>query len=218
MARATAADLSMLARLRAGDESALIELVYRYQPALLRLALVFVPNRALAAEVVQETWTGMLEGIAHFEGQCRINTWIFGILIQRARRRAIRASRPVPVSALRHSEWEIESAIDLARLHLDGGSADSRSDRHDGTAERLIGRGAMDCLKLALHRLPPHLRAVVTLRDIEGLDSGEVCRLLGISEANQEVGLQRARSRLRRALDKHLAGVQAVVGRRSAKG
>jgi len=123
----------------------------------------------LAEEVVQQTWAGVLEGIAHFEGQCRINTWIFGILIERARR--IREARSVPFSDLRHSGWEIEPEIDLARLHLEGGSADSGSDRHDGTAERPVGREAMDSLKLAVHRLPPHLRAVVMLRDIEGLDS-----------------------------------------------
>jgi RNA polymerase sigma-70 factor (ECF subfamily) len=101
--RATAADLSLLARLRAGDEAALVELVYGYQAALLRLAMVFVENRALAEEVVQETWTGVLEGIAYFEGHCRIKTCIFGILIKRARLRVIRDARSVPFSSLRHS-------------------------------------------------------------------------------------------------------------------
>ncbi len=198
---ATAADLSLLARLRAGDEYALIELVYRYQAALLRLALVFVSNRALAQEVVHETWTAMLEGIPNFEGHCRINTWIFGILIKRARLRLIREARSVRFSALKHSEWEIEPAIDLARLHLHGEEADPKSNRHDDAAERIIERETVVCLKQALHRLPPHLRVVVTLRDIEGLDAGEVCHLLGIDQANQEARLRRARSRLRRAVD-----------------
>ncbi len=214
--RVTGSELSALARLRAGDECALVELVYRYQPALLRLAMVFVQNRALAEEVVQETWTGVLEGIAHFEGQCRIKTWIFGILIKRARLRATHEARSVPFSVLRQSEWEIQPAIDLARLHLDVASAGSKSDRHDDMAEKLIEREAMGCLRQALERLPPHLHAVVTLRDIEGLDSDEVCHLLGIGETNQEARLQRARARLRRALDKHAAGTQTVIRRKNA--
>ena len=215
-ARATAADLSFLARIGAGDESALVELVYQYQPALLRLALIFVDNRALAEEVVHETWTGVLERIAYFEGQCTIKAWIFGILVQRARRRVIREARSVPLSSARHSAWEIEPAIDLAPLGFEGDSADSKGERRDATAEKLIEREPMRCLRHALQRLPPRLRAVVTLRDIEGLDSAEVGQLLGIGEATQQARLQRARSSLRRALDKHLLEMQAVPGSRNA--
>ncbi len=191
VARETDSDLSLLERLRTGDQLALADLVERHHHSLLRLASVFLRNRASAEEVVQETWMAVLKATASFEGRSRIKTWIFRILIRRAQTRLIREARSIPFSALRRSRLETEEISPPC---------------YEKTPEKqVIERETMRCLKLALERLPIHLRAVVTLRDIEGLDSGEVCNLLGISDATQRVRLHRARSRLRAALKRHLA-------------
>ena len=191
VARETDSDLSLLERLRTGDGLALADLVERHHHSLLRLASVFLRNRASAEEVVQETWMAVLKATASFEGRSRIKTWIFRILIRRAQTRLIREARSIPFSALRRSRLETEEISPPC---------------YEKTPEKqVIERETMRCLKLALERLPIHLRAVVTLRDIEGLDSGEVCNLLGISDATQRVRLHRARSRLRAALKRHLA-------------
>ncbi len=191
VARETDSDLSLLERLRTGDQLALADLVERHHHSLLRLASVFLRNRASAEEVVQETWMAVLKATASFEGRSGIKTWIFRILIRRAQTRLIREARSIPFSALRRSRLETEEISPPC---------------YEKTPEKqVIERETMRCLKLALERLPIHLRAVVTLRDIEGLDSGEVCNLLGISDATQRVRLHRARSRLRAALKRHLA-------------
>src|SRR5258707_4408678 len=190
VARETDSDLSLLERLHTGDQLALAELVERHHHSLLRLASVFLRNRASAAEVVQETWMAVLKATASFEGRSRIKTWIFRILIRRARTRPIREPRSIPFSALTRSRLETEEILPPC---------------YENPEKQLIESETMRCLKSALERLPIHSRAVVTLRDIEGLDSGEVCNLLGISDATQRVRLHRARSRLRAALKRHLA-------------
>jgi len=193
----TSSDQLLLERVRAGDELALADLVERHQHSLLRLALVFLRDRASAEEVVQETWVAVLKGVAAFEGRSSVKSWIFRILIRRAQTRLIREARSIPLSALRRSRLETESVVDLA-------SEEILPPCYDNPEKQLIERETMRCLKLALERLPIHLRVVVSLRDIEGLDSGEVCKLLAISESAQRVRLHRARSRLREALKIHL--------------
>ena len=190
----TASDLFLLERLRTGDELALADLVGRHHLSLLRLALMFVRNRASAEEVVQETWMAVLKKITGFEGRSSLKTWIFRILIHRAQTRLIREARSTPFSTFRRSRLETEIFP----------PCDNRNPE-----KQLVERETMRCLKQALEQLPIPLRAVVTLRDIEGLESGEVCSLLGIGEGTQRVRLHRARSRLRAALRRHLADESA---------
>ncbi len=204
--RASSTDLSLVARLRAGEESALIELVRRYHGALLRLALVFLPNRASAEEVVQDTWTCVVDGLASFEGRSSLKTWICRILTNRAKTRLIREARSVPFSALGDSESDVP-AVDPARFFPNGRWAEPPRRWTDETPEKLLmQKDAMACLDRALQELPASQRAVVTLRDVEGLDSDEVCNVLDIRETNQRVLLHRGRSKLRRALEEHLNG------------
>jgi RNA polymerase sigma-70 factor (ECF subfamily) len=205
-AQASSTDLSLVARLRAGEASALIELVRRYNGVLLRLALVFLPNQSIAEEVVQDTWASVIEGHGSFEGRSSLKTWICRILTNRAKTRLMREVRSVPFSALRSSDSD-EPAVDPARLSSDGQWAEPPRSWNDDTPEKaLMEKEAMGCLEQALQQLPATQRAVVTLRDIEGLDSDEVCNVLDIRETNQRVLLHRGRSMLRRALEEHLIG------------
>ncbi len=191
----------------AGDEQAFTALVRRYQGHLLRLALVFVANRETAEEVVQETWLGVLNGLPTFEGRSALKTWIFRILINRARTRGSREARSLPLASLNQPESEGEPAVDPARFGPDGMWADPPRPWREETPESLLLRGeAIASLQKAITELPPNLRAVVTLRDIEGLSSEDTCNALEISETNQRVLLHRARAKLRAALEKHFVG------------
>ena len=198
---ALADDAALLVALRNGDEKAFVALVDRYHAGMLRVALSYVPSREAAEDVVQETWLGVLNGIDRFEQRSSLKTWIFRILVNRARTRGERESRTRPFSSLER-EGE-EPSVDPERFRRDGfwsapPTAHSLPEDHVVMAE--IGRQ----LLAAVDALSPAQRLVITLRDIEGLPAGEVCDLLGLSESNQRVLLHRARSKARAALERVL--------------
>jgi RNA polymerase sigma-70 factor, ECF subfamily len=194
-------EVDLVNRLRAGDEAAFTALVEAHHGALIRLALAFVPERGAAEEVVQDTWIGVLRGLPAFEGRASLKTWIFRILVNRARTRGVRESRFVPLSPAQE-----DGADDLAgRFDAAGGWAHPPSPWADDSPEGLLLRGeVLDLLQAEIERLPAAQRAVLTLRDIEGIPSGEVCNVLAISETNQRVLLHRARTRVRAALERHV--------------
>jgi RNA polymerase sigma-70 factor, ECF subfamily len=203
--RAAPRDLAILECLRAGDEGAFTALVDEHHGTLVRLALVFVSSRAVAEEVVQETWVGVLNGLGDFQGRSSLKTWIFRILTNRAKTRGVREGRSVPFSALGDGDEDREPAVDPSRFQSNGrwASPPRRWDRD--TPERLAMRQqAVHKLKDAIDLLPPNQRAVLVLRDVDGLGSGEVCNVLEISETNQRVLLHRARSRLRSVLEDYV--------------
>ncbi len=201
-ARASSQDRALVDRLLAGDEAAFSFLIERYHAPLIRLALLFVSSRAVAEEVVQETWVAVLDGLRAFEGGSSLKTWIFRILTNRAKTRGVREGRSLPFSSLSDPESDREPAVDPARFQPSGAWAEPPQRWDDETPERLLLRQeAIQCLEKAIAELPPNQRAVVTLRDVEGLESSEVCNVLEISETNQRVLLHRARARLRRALE-----------------
>ncbi len=193
--------------LRRGDEAAFTELVLLYHAPLRRLALSYVRAAAVADEVVQETWIGVIRGIDSFEGRSSLKTWIFRILTNTAKTRAEREARTVPLSALAPGEHEDEPAVDPSRF------LDQQHARWPGhwacpparwdelPEEHLTGRETLRALKAAVEALPPMQRQVIVLRDIEGWEAEEVCELLSLSEANQRVLLHRARSKVRQALE-----------------
>ena len=192
--------------LRRGDEAAFETLVERYHAPLRRFALTFVRSAAVADEVVQETWLGVLRGIERFEGRSSLKTWIFQILTNTAKTRAEREGRCVPLSSLATAGYD-EPAVDPTRF-LDeqharwpGHWAAPPSRWNEIPEEALFGHETLDALKDAIAGLPETQRRVIELRDVEGWSSQEVCELLGLSEANQRVLLHRARSKVRQALE-----------------
>lgn len=207
-ARASGEDLALVRRLVAGDEAAFASLVDRYHARLLRLAMAFVADRSTAEEVVQDTWIGVIDGLPTFEGRSALKTWVFRILTNRAKTRGVRDARAVPFSSLGNPDREHEPAVDPARFQPNGMWANPPRRWDDDTPEKLLmGQETLRRFEEEIARLPPKQRAVVTLRDVEELDSHEVCNILEISETNQRVLLHRARSKLRRALEEYLGGV-----------
>ena len=202
------ADAVLLEGLRAGNEAAFTELVDRYSSSMLRVARMYVPSQAVAEEVVQETWLGVLTGLERFEGRSSLKTWLFRILVNRARTRGERERRTVPFATLAGREAEGEDPAVGPERFL---PADhdrwphhwaSPPERWDESPERsLQSAETLRVVRDAIEQLPPMQRLVITMRDLEGWDSEEVRNALDISETNQRVLLHRARSKVRTALE-----------------
>ena len=190
-------DDDLLARLRNGDEAAFAELVAEYDGALRRVARSFVRTDAAADDVVQETWLGVIRGLDRFEGRSSLRTWIFSILVNQARTRAVRDARSVPFSSLEEDDGP---TVDPGAFGPDGHwrSSPPRLDADPETG--LLSAELREHLLAAIDELPHRQRAVITLRDVVGLSSAEVRDLLEVSEGNQRVLLHRARAKVRAAL------------------
>lgn len=181
-------------------------LVTRQQDRLIRMALRHVANRETAEEVVQETWLAVINGLDGFEGRSSLHAWICAILLHKAKDRGVREKRQRPFSDFECEDDEHGDAIDPCRLrqHRDwaGHSAGFLHPCEDRTPESLlVSRQAMACLERAIEALPNHLKEVLILRDAQGVETGEVCRRLNISESNLYVRLHRARERVRMAVE-----------------
>jgi RNA polymerase sigma-70 factor (ECF subfamily) len=192
-------DEELLRRLRAGDEGAFVTLVERHNGPMLRLALSFVPSRAVAEEVVQDTWLAALRGLGAFESRSSLKTWLFTILVNRARTTGVREARSVPIG-------DAGPVVDASRFGPDGGWAVPPEHWIEDAEDRIDAVKLSDLLRVVLDTLPARQREVVLLRDVEELSSADVCEVLAISEANQRVLLHRGRARLRQALESELGG------------
>ena len=190
-------DAGLVRALRAGDEEAFATLVERVHPGMVRLALGYVPSRAVAEEVAQEAWIGLLRGLDGFEGRSSVRTWLYRIVVNRA------------ISAGRHERRHL--AVDDSGFEDDHGPftpdgwwATPPVHWADAAVERIAAYDIADRIRAVIGQLPPGQRQVVTLRDVEGLSSAEVCTILGITDGNQRVLLHRARARLRALLEREV--------------
>jgi RNA polymerase sigma-70 factor (ECF subfamily) len=207
---ASAGDLALVDKLRAGDEQAFMMLVEQHQAAMLRIARMYVSSRAVAEEVVQEAWLGILKGLESFEGRSSLRTWMFRIVANIAKTRGQREGRSVPFSALAGDDdgagadpaW-FRDAADPFPGHWRTPPADWRGVPEDV----LLGDETIRAVGRAIAELPPMQAEVIRLRDVLGWTSEEVRNALDLSETNQRVLLHRARSRVRRALDGYLSEV-----------
>jgi RNA polymerase sigma-70 factor, ECF subfamily len=201
-------DSELVAALRAGDEEAFRMLVREWHAPLLRVAQIFVPSRAIAEDVVQETWLRVLGALDRFEGRSSLKTWVFRILVNTAKTRAQREGRVLPFSALHDPGRIPEAAVDSDRFRPED------DERFPGgwltpppelPEERLLAAETLEVIGKAIEALPATQRSVITLRDVEGWTSEEVRNALDITEVNQRVLLHRARSKVRQALEDYLA-------------
>jgi RNA polymerase sigma-70 factor, ECF subfamily len=205
-------DLHVVQALLEGDEAAFVNLVEQYQSSLLRLALTFVPSHAVAEEVVQETWIGVLNGLSRFEGRSSLKTWIFRILTNQAKTRGVRERRSVPFSSLAGPDDDtFEAAVEAVRFRASGEfaghwSTPPRPWEQDTPEALLLSGEARARIQEAIDALPPNQRQVITMRDIEGWSAAEVCNTLEVTETNQRVLLHRARAKVRRAIEHYVDG------------
>ena len=203
----TVDETALILALRDGDEAAFAQLVDQHTPSLLRVAGGYVPTREIAEEVVQETWIALLKGIDNFEGRSSLRTWLFTVMINIAKTRGVRERRDADAAIAAFtggtvSPARFRGADDPYPGHWRQGDEPSPfPETPEGSA---LGNELVDVASRALHALPDKQRIVVTLRDMLGFDSAEVCELLDISIANQRVLLHRGRAAVRQVLEDYL--------------
>jgi RNA polymerase sigma-70 factor (ECF subfamily) len=203
-------DAQVVRALREGDDAAFAALAREYHASLLRVAQIYVSSRAVAEEVVQETWIGVLNGLERFEGRSSLKTWIFRILTNIAKTRAQREGRTLPFSALQRPGAVPEAAVEPDRFRSPDDPAwpghwSAPPSEWNAPEERLLGGEVRGVVEQAIEQLPPSQRAVISLRDVEGWPAEDVCNALSVTETNQRVLLHRARSKVRRALEDYFS-------------
>jgi len=205
-------EAGLVQALQGGDEAVFSSVMDWYSGSLLRLAMAYVPSRAVAEEVVQETWMGVLEGIGRFESRSSFKTWLFRILTNRAKTRGTRERRYEPLGLVGSNSEGEEGPSREDTLFVTEGSGkgqwiDPPQDWDPDTPERaLLSKECRAVIEEAIQDLPDKQRQVITLRDVEGMSSEEICNILDISETNQRVLLHRARTKVRRVLDPYVRG------------
>jgi RNA polymerase sigma-70 factor (ECF subfamily) len=209
-------EIALLARLRQGEEGAFDELVMRHHSALIRMAMGYVADREVAEEVVQDTWMAVIEGFGRFEGRSSLRTWIFGIMIHKAKDRGVREKRHTTFSSFESVDDDGDETVDPSRFHQSGEWAGHwifpPQPWDDQTPEKLLAsQQAVDAMNRAIETLPRVLKDVLILRDVEGVDANEVCEILKITATNLYVRLHRARERVRQAVDTYLEVRQSAV-------
>jgi RNA polymerase sigma-70 factor (ECF subfamily) len=193
-------DEELVRRLRDGDEATFAALVDREHGRLVRLAMVFVPSRAVAEEVAQDTWVAAINGLDRFEGRSSLRTWLYRIVVNRARTTGVRETRTVPRAALEGDDGSIEGESFAA----DGSWSVPPDHWLEEAEDRIAAAEMVGRVRNAIEVLPPGQREVVTLRDVDGLSSKDVCDVLGVTAGNQRVLLHRGRAAVRRVLDAEL--------------
>jgi RNA polymerase sigma-70 factor, ECF subfamily len=201
-------DARLVEGLRAGDEAAFAAVMRMYGAGMLRVAQIYVSSRAVAEEVVQEAWLGVLRGIGRFQGHSSLKTWLFRIVANTAKTRGVREARSLPFSAL--GDDAREPTVDPERFlgageRFPGHWAVPPESWARVPEERLLAEETMDVIRREVERLPAAQRAVITLRDIEGFSAEEVCNALDLTETNQRVLLHRARAKVRSALEEYMS-------------
>jgi len=213
-------DPAFLARLRAGDERAYRQLIRRFHASLVSVANSIIGSRAQAEEVVQDAWLAVFNSISRFEGRSSLATWLFSIVLNRARTRASREARLVGLPGILGGAEGSERAVDVTEFQPDGHWVEAPRLWDELNPERVVsGKQLWAHVQEAIERLPAGQRAVIVLRDMEGREAEEACALLGISAENQRVLLHRARGRIRKTIDTLIAGsasAPAVAASRTA--
>jgi RNA polymerase sigma-70 factor (ECF subfamily) len=201
----------LLDALRRGDEDAFARLVGTHHASLRRVARLYVRNAAIADEVVQDTWLGVIRGIWAFEGRSSLKTWIFRILVNRARTRAVREGRSAPFADTPFTASGAEPEPSVTPEPSTGRRAPPPLDPASSPERSLLTKELGERLRAVIDALPPNLRIVLWLRDVEGWSSDEVCSALAIQETNQRVLLHRARGRARAALEPYFEAARGVA-------
>ena len=193
---------ALVEALVARDEGAFQWLVRKHWPGMMRVATGLLGNKSLAAEVVQETWETVIREIAKFRQEASLSTWIYRILVNRARRIGKKEARSIPMSSFRSRDDEQGPVRDADEFAANGRwKSPVHGWRMIDPQNEAINREGVALLAKGLEQLPERQKIVVTLRDVEGLGSKEVCEMLHITEANQRLLLHRGRTRLRRMLE-----------------
>ncbi len=192
-------DAELLERLLKGDEKAFVEIVQRYHESLVRVARYYVNTEASAEDCAQDTWIAVLRGVERFEGRSSFKTWLFHILVNRARTTGVKEHRVVPTDPTLP-----ERAVSASRFNQGGMWLEPPVPFTETIESGIVNEPIIRLVHESIARLPETARAVVTLRDVEGLSTTEVAEMLGLSEANVRVILHRGRARIRSEVETNM--------------
>jgi len=200
-------DAELVARLRAGDQAAFAALLDSWSPGMLRAARAYVASDEAAEDVVQETWLAIIRGVDRFEGRSSLRTWAYRILVNLARRQGVKDSRTVAWPSLDPEDFG--PTVDPGRFQGPGDPQPGHWRRFPmawpSAETEVVSAEVRHVIEAALADLPHRQRVVITLRDVDGYGSGEVCSILEISAVNQRVLLHRARAAVRGRLEEYYA-------------
>jgi RNA polymerase sigma-70 factor, ECF subfamily len=206
----------LIAAILDGDETAFNWLVKRHWGGMMRVSRGILGNESLASEVVQETWEAVFKGLGSFRGESSLSTWIFRILVNRARRTGKKEAREIPFSGMRAQGAEEDRGELVDEFTSKGGwSSPVHGWSFYDPQQEAINREGLRLVAKGLEKLPENQRVVVAMRDVEGIDSEEVCEMLGLSQANQRQLLHRGRTKLRQMLEAVEKNAGIVKKRRS---
>jgi RNA polymerase sigma-70 factor (ECF subfamily) len=200
----TADESALIVALRAGDHSAFALLVDEHTPAMMRVARGYMSDDVIAEEVVQATWLALVKGVSKFEGRSSLRTWLFVVMTNIAKARGIHERRHTDAAVA-----FVEATVDSTRFH-GAGEPDAGSWKEppaafpDDPERSVLNQKLHSIAQRELDRLPDGQRLVVTLRDMLGFDSAEVCEVLGITAGNQQIMLHRGRAAIRQVLEEHV--------------
>ena len=200
-------DAELVARLRGGDQAAFAALLDSWSPGMLRAARAYVASDEAAEDVVQETWLAIIRGVDRFEGRSSLRTWAYRILVNLARRQGVKDSRTVAWPSLDPEDFG--PTVDPGRFQGPGDPQPGHWRRFPmawpSAETEVVSAEVRHVIEAALADLPHRQRVVITLRDVDGYGSGEVCSILEISAVNQRVLLHRARAAVRGRLEEYYA-------------
>ena len=201
----TVDESALIAALRTGDDAVFTQLVDQYSPSMLRIARGYVKSHESAEEVVQDVWIAVVKGIAKFEGRSTIRTWLFAVLVNIAKARAIRERRDAEHAVAAFTGRTVDPArFRPAGDQLPGHWKEPPAPFPQTPEGSVLDKELIALAEREIERLPDSQRIVVSLRDMLGFDSNEVCELLSISKANQRVLLHRGRAAVRQELEDYL--------------
>jgi RNA polymerase sigma-70 factor (ECF subfamily) len=209
------AELDLITALRAGDEAAFMALVQQHHATMVRLAASYVGSQAVAEDVAQEAWAKALRSLNSFEGRSTLKTWLFRILTNTALTTAKREGRTIPFTDLEPAAGD-EPSVEPERFIGEGEWAGHWTEYPrrwdtDSAEAATVRRETLARVQQAIDALPENQRAVITLHDVEGWESKDICNVLGLSETNQRVLLHRARGKVRQALEKYFDEADKVL-------
>lgn len=199
-----------MARMLAGDESAFTYMVDTHHGAMFRLAMVFTKDRGAAEEVTQETWLAVIAGLDRFESRSSLKTWLFNILVNKARTRAKRDARIVATADFSEAAITSQGSVNDARFDERKHWSHPPLEWTISPEDHLMTRQLAQVIKDTIESLPANQRVVVTLRDVEGMSAKQTCELLELSDGNHRVLLHRGRAALRSAVESYLTGDEGI--------
>ncbi|MBC7833603.1 MAG: sigma-70 family RNA polymerase sigma factor [Phycisphaerales bacterium] len=206
-------DLRLVSRIRAGDRAAMSDLLTRYQDRLYGVCVRMLGDRDAAQDLAQDAMVKVIQGLDTFDGQSRVSTWIIKVTMnaclshlrgQRLRRHA--PLHGIPVSSQGSGGFPERARGSEAHGVERGSIGTSRREREQPPDLNVQLQEERSLLGIAISELEPEQRALLILRDVQGLDYEQIADAIGTPLGTVKSRLFRARLALREKIEHHRSG------------